>query len=138
MFLEAHAGRNTIVAVPNLGSRARRPIVEQSTMTEPLHELGRFAEPSLHILVSLSDGPKHGYAIMADVEAISGSPIGPGTLYGALARIERRGLIEALEPEQRRRPYRLTALGVTALEGQLEQLSSFARTGLSRLRGRTT
>jgi DNA-binding PadR family transcriptional regulator len=107
-------------------------------MTEPLHELGRFAEPSLYILVSLSDGPKHGYAIMTDVEAISGNPMGPGTLYGALARLERRGLIEALEPEQRRRPYRLTALGATTLEGQLEHLSSFARTGLSRLRGRTT
>ena len=49
-------------------------------------DLGRFAEPSLYILVSLSDGPKHGYAIMTDVESISGSPMGPGTLYGALAR----------------------------------------------------
>lgn len=107
-------------------------------MTEPLHEFGRFAEPSLYILVSLSDGPKHGYAIMADVEAISGNAMGPGTLYGALARLERRGLIEALEPEQRRRPYRLTALGATTLEGQLEHLSSFARAGLSRLRGRAT
>ena len=41
-------------------------------------DLGRFAEPSLYILVSLSEGPKHGYAIMTDVEAISGSPMGPG------------------------------------------------------------
>ena len=74
-------------------------------------DLGRFAEPSLYILVSLSDGPKHGYAIMTDVEAISGSPMGPGTLYGALARLERRGLIEPLEAVDRRRPYRLTGLG---------------------------
>ena len=65
-------------------------------------DLGRFAEPSLYILVSLSDGPKHGYAIMTDVEAISGSPMGPGTLYGALARLERRGLIEPLEAVDRR------------------------------------
>ena len=63
-----------------------------------LTELGRFAEPSLYILVSLSGGPKHGYAIMTDVEAMTGDPLGPGTLYGALARLERRGLIEALEP----------------------------------------
>ena len=77
-------------------------------MRDEIPDLGRFAEPSLYILMSLSDGPKHGYAIMADVEGISGSPLGPGTLYGALARLERRGLIEALEPEERRRPYRLT------------------------------
>lgn len=102
-------------------------------MTNALGELGRFAEPSLYILVSLSDGPKHGYAIMTDVEAVSGSPMGPGTLYGALARLERRGLIEALEPEARRRPYRLTALGATTLQAQLMQLNSFVRTGLGRL-----
>lgn len=106
-------------------------------MPSELQELGRFAEPSLYILVSLSEGPKHGYAIMSDVETISGSPMGPGTLYGALARLERRGLIEALEPEERRRPYRLTALGATALAAQLEQLSAFARVGLTRLERRT-
>jgi DNA-binding PadR family transcriptional regulator len=54
-------------------------------MTESMPDLGRFAEPSLYILLSLSDGPKHGYAIMADVESISGAPLGPGTLYAALA-----------------------------------------------------
>jgi DNA-binding PadR family transcriptional regulator len=103
-------------------------------MTE-LGEIGRFAEPSLFILASLGEGPKHGYAIMTDVEAISGQRLGPGTLYAALARLERRGLIEALEPEDRRRPYRLTAVGVTALRAQLQGLSEFARTGLQRLGG---
>ena len=104
-------------------------------MTHPLSELGRFAEPSLYILVSLSNGPKHGYAIMADVEEISGSPLGPGTLYAALARLERRGLIEALEPDERRRPYRLTGLGASTLKGQLAHLEGFLRTGLDRLGG---
>jgi DNA-binding PadR family transcriptional regulator len=99
-----------------------------------MNELGRFAEPSLYILVSLSSGPKHGYAIMTDVEAVTGRPLGPGTLYGALARLERRGLIEALEPEDRRRPYRLTGLGATTLRAQLEGLAGFAKTGLERLR----
>ena len=42
-------------------------------------EFGRFAEPSLLILVSLSDGPKHGYAIMQDVEQGTGRPMGAGT-----------------------------------------------------------
>jgi DNA-binding PadR family transcriptional regulator len=102
-------------------------------MTQPLNELGRFTEPSLYILVSLSDGPKHGYAIMTDVEQISGQPLGPGTLYAALARLERRGMIEALEPQDRRRPYKLTALGATSLRVQLDHLQAFARTGLRRL-----
>lgn len=105
-------------------------------MSDGMQELGRFAEPSLYILVSLSEGPKHGYAIMTDVEAISGVPLGPGTLYGALARLERRGLIEALEPEDRRRPYRLTGPGVTTLRAQLDGLAGFARAGLERLGSR--
>jgi DNA-binding PadR family transcriptional regulator len=107
-------------------------------MNQSLGELGRFAEPSLYILVSLSGGPKHGYAIMSDVEDMSGSPLGPGTLYGALARLERRGLIEALEPEDRRRPYRLTALGATTVAAQLESLNGFVRAGLARLGGKAT
>lgn len=104
-------------------------------MSQPLGELGRFAEPSLYILVSLTNGPKHGYAIMADVEEMSGSPLGPGTLYGALARLEKRGLIEALEPEDRRRPYRLTGLGATTVGAQLAHLEGFVRAGLKRLGG---
>ena len=102
-------------------------------MSDGVSDLGRFAEPSLHILVSLSGGPKHGYAIMTDVEAITGSPMGPGTLYGALARLEQRGLIEALEPVDRRRPYKLTDLGEATVRAQLERLQAFARTGLARL-----
>lgn len=102
-------------------------------MPDDVADLGRFAEPSLYILVSLTEGPKHGYAIMADVESISGSSMGPGTLYGALARLERRGLIEAMEPEERRRPYRLTGLGQSTVRAQLERLDGFTRTGLDRL-----
>lgn len=102
-------------------------------MSKEIGELGRFAEPMLYILVSLSDEPKHGYAIMTDVETMTGSPLGPGTLYGALARLERRGLVEALPMEDRRRPYRLTGLGATTLRTQLEGLAGFTRLGLERL-----
>lgn len=102
-------------------------------MQPQIPELGRFAEPALVILVSLSDGPKHGYAIMADVEAGTGRPLGPGTLYAALARLEERGLIEALPPVDRRRPYRLTAIGSSVLADQLRELSEFASLGLRRL-----
>jgi DNA-binding PadR family transcriptional regulator len=105
-------------------------------MQQPrIPELGRFAEPALLILVSLSDGPKHGYAIMADVEAGTGRPMGPGTLYAALARLEERGLVEALPPVDRRRPYRLSGLGATVLADQLRDLAAFAARGLRRLEG---
>ena len=102
-------------------------------MEPRIPELGRFAEPALLILVSLSDGPKHGYAIMTDVEAGTGRPLGPGTLYAALARLEERGLIEALKPVERRRPYRLTAQGASVLAEQLRDLAQFAELGLKRL-----
>ena len=102
-------------------------------MVQEIPELGRFAEPALLILVSLSDGPKHGYAIMADVEAGTGRPLGPGTLYAALARLEERCLIEALPPDDRRRPYRLTAVGATVVAERLRELSEFAQVGLRRL-----
>ncbi len=102
-------------------------------MDRKIPEFGRFAEPSLLILVSLTDGPKHGYAIMQDVERGTGRPMGAGTLYAALARLEERGLIEALTPVDRRRPYRLTAIGASDLAEQLRGLSAFAREGLRQL-----
>jgi DNA-binding PadR family transcriptional regulator len=103
-------------------------------MPDARADLGRFAEPTLLILVSLSAGPKHGYAIMTDVEAGTGRPLGPGTLYAALARLEERGLIEALPPLDRRRPYRVTAQGATVLREQLRDLEAFASGALQRLR----
>lgn len=106
-------------------------------MAPSIPELGHFAEPALLILVSLGDGPKHGYAIMLDVETATGRPMGPGTLYGALARLEERGLVEPLPPEDRRRPYRLTALGSTVLAEQLHEMAAFAAMGLRRLESET-
>jgi DNA-binding PadR family transcriptional regulator len=94
----------------------------------------RSTDPGLLVLTSLADGPKHGYAITVDVEQFAGVRLGPGTLYGALARLESRGLIEALPAEDRRRPYRLTADGSVALEQELQQLHSVTRQGLDRLR----
>ena len=108
----------------------------EDTVTSGLLDLGRFTEPSVAILVSLSDAPKHGYAIMADVESTTGQPLGPGTLYAALGRLERRGLIEPLPTDDRRRPYRLTGVGATALRAHLDQLDRFVQTGLVRLNGR--
>src|ERR1700688_5333663 len=82
---------------------------------EPLGTLGRYAGPATLILASLAEGTKHGYALTKDIEAFAGVRLAPGTLYEALGRIEGRGLIEALASEDRRRPYRLTAVGAVAL-----------------------
>ena len=100
----------------------------------PTSDLGRFAEPALLIMVSLADAPKHGYAIMTDVNAFAANPIGPGTLYAALARLERRGLIEPMGPEDRRRPYRLTAGGSQALASHLAEMGRLVQVGHARLR----
>ncbi len=102
-------------------------------MPERDTDLGRFAEPALLVLVSLSDGPKHGYAIMGDVETFGREPLGPGTLYAVLARLERVGLIEPIETEDRRRPYRLTAEGARAVADRLEGLDRFVALGRQRL-----
>jgi DNA-binding PadR family transcriptional regulator len=100
---------------------------------EATSDLGRFAEPTLLIMVSLADAPKHGYAIMTDVNAFASNPIGPGTLYGALARLERRGLIEPMGPEDRRRPYRLSATGSQALAAHLAEMGRLVKVGHARL-----
>ncbi len=103
-------------------------------MTSDLEQLGRYSEPAMLILSSLAEGPKHGYAITKDVGEIAATELGPGTLYGALSRLEERGLIEALPKDGRRRPYKLTGAGATVLRRRLESLATISRTGLGRLR----
>jgi DNA-binding PadR family transcriptional regulator len=98
-----------------------------------LADFGRFSDPALLILSSLADGPKHGYGIMSDIETLTGLRLGPGTLYGALARLVSSGLIKSLPAEDRRRPYQLTAKGITALRDELNLLQKLASTGLKRL-----
>ena len=98
-----------------------------------MNELGRFTEPSIMILVSLAASDKHGYAMIEDIERITGERLGPGTLYGALARLEDQGLIEALPKQARRKPYRLTSKGRTALGAYLQGLENVSQVGLRRL-----
>jgi len=98
-----------------------------------LADFGRFSEPALLILVSLAEEPRHGYSMTEDIEAIAGVRLGPGTLYGALARLEARGLIEPLKSEDRRNPYQLTGLGERSLRARLDSMMAVARTGQRRL-----
>jgi DNA-binding PadR family transcriptional regulator len=107
--------------------------VGDKDVTVDLGELGRLEEPSLLVLISLSNGSKHGYAIQTDVREFSGSSLGPGTLYSILPRLERLGLIDALPAENRRRPYRITAEGAVVLREQLTRLRGVTEAGLGRL-----
>jgi len=95
--------------------------------------LRRAGDASVLILVSLADGPKHGYALIQDVKQFAGVEFGPGTLYGALDRLERLGLIEALPADERRHPYRITAPGTEALRVHLDSLERVSATGRLRL-----
>src|SRR5688572_14888048 len=95
--------------------------------------LGRFSEPALHILIALADGPKHGYAMTQDIEAMTGSRPGPGTLYGAIARLEQQGWIAPLPSEDRRRPYKLTRSGQKVLRARLDALQAVTAIAVSRL-----
>lgn len=100
---------------------------------DSLADLGRFSEPALLILVSLAAGAKHGYAMMEDIAQFSATRVGPGTLYGALARLEERALIEPLPATDRRHPYRLTDRGAAALRARLARLDRVAAAGWQRL-----
>jgi DNA-binding PadR family transcriptional regulator len=90
-------------------------------------------DPGLFVLVSLASGPRHGHAILLDVEQYAGVRMGPGTLYGAISRLESEGLIEPLAAEGRRRPYRISDGGRSVLAGRLRGLEQTVRTGLSRV-----
>ncbi|WP_067929195.1 PadR family transcriptional regulator [Alicyclobacillus shizuokensis] len=96
-------------------------------------DLGRFSDASFLILSSLATGPKHGYAMMEDILEFSGTQLEPGTLYGAITRLERHGWIKALPTEERRRPYRITAEGITVLRKQVATLEQVASVGKKRL-----
>jgi DNA-binding PadR family transcriptional regulator len=95
--------------------------------------LRRVGEASVLILISLADGPKHGYALTQDIKELADVELGPGTLYGALDRLERLGLIESLPAESRRHPYRITAPGAAALRVHLDALDRVSAAGRQRL-----
>ena len=94
---------------------------------------GHYSDPPLLVLASLADGPKHGHAMIEDIVVLSGTRLGPGTLYGAIARLEQQGWIKPLEPEERRQPYKITAAGLRVLRAKLTTLHQFSKTGLKRL-----
>ena len=95
--------------------------------------LRRPNDPPLLILTSLAEGPKHGHALVKDIDGFAGVTLGPGALYGAITRLEERGLIEPLKVDDRRRPYRITAAGSAALAAAVVNMRQIADIGASRL-----
>ena len=89
-----------------------------------------------HILLALTDSPLHGYAIIRDIaeRTDGGLRLGTGTLYTALARLEELALVDesdrrapANEDDERRRYYRVTALGRAVLQAEAERLDTLVR-----------
>ena len=103
------------------------------------------APAQLHVLVALSAGELHGYAIMQAVEASSGGvvTIGPATLYGTLKRLVDRGLAEeVMRPlgpgeDPRRRYYRLSGLGARVCAAEADRLAALADFAHAHLAPRT-
>jgi DNA-binding PadR family transcriptional regulator len=91
------------------------------------------SDRSILILTSLADWPKHGYALIKDIQGFAGVKLGPGTLYSALAKLEQAGFVEALPAEDRRRPYRITATGREFLYERLTESARIAEVGLRRI-----
>jgi DNA-binding PadR family transcriptional regulator len=96
---------------------------------------GRSNDPTVLILTSLAAEPRHGYGLLQDIEEFAGVRLGPGTLYGAISRLEDRGLIEAMGESGRRRPYRITAAGAETLRASIAELRSIVDAGTERLGG---
>jgi len=92
------------------------------------------SDPTLLVLASLAEGEKHGYAMMEDIQRFAGARLGPGTLYGAITRLEEKGWIRPVPSDDRRQPYAITAAGRRVLEEQVDALEKIVKTAQRRLR----
>lgn len=102
-------------------------------MTTPARARRRQNDPTFLILTSLAGGPKHGHLLAADIESFAGARLGPGSLYGAISRLEDQGLIEPLSGGERRRPYQLTDAGRDRLAETVTDLVRVADEATHRL-----
>ena len=110
--------------------------------TKPAQAFLPLPQAQFHVLVALTDGERHGYAIMQAVEESSGGVVrmGPATLYGTLKRLVDHGLAEELprsptdDDDQRRRYYRLTALGQRVCAAEADRLAHLVKLTRANLR----
>ena len=95
-------------------------------------------DPTILVLASLAEGDKHGYAMMEDIQRFAGIRLGPGTLYGAITRLEQQGWINPVKPpgksNVRRQPYAITGVGREHLKSQIENLGQVVKTAKGRLK----
>jgi DNA-binding PadR family transcriptional regulator len=96
-------------------------------------ESGHFSDPQFLVLASLAGGPKHGHAMLDDIQQMCGARLGPGTLYGAITRLEQQSWIEPLPADERRKPYRLTEAGQEAFSAKMKTLQRIVAVGAGRL-----
>jgi DNA-binding PadR family transcriptional regulator len=92
------------------------------------------SDPTLLVLSSLAEGDKHGYAMMQDIEAFAGIRLGPGTLYGAITRLEAEGWIRPSGARTRKQPYTITPQGRDHLQRELSTLQQITKVGLARMK----
>jgi DNA-binding PadR family transcriptional regulator len=114
-----------------------RQVAERSNRPDPKP----LSEPVLLILLSLAEKPRHGYALMRDIEALSGGRVrlGTGTLYGALRRLLEDAWIERFAQEdtsREKQAYKLTAAGRRQLQWELDRMRQLTRAASARLRVR--
>jgi len=108
-------------------------VMRSSYHVDPASVGERFSDPQFLVLASLAGGPKHGHAMLSDIEEMCGTRLGPGTLYGAISRLEQQGWIEPLPVDERRKPYRLTKAGQQAFSAKLKTLRRIVTVGVGRL-----
>ena len=99
-------------------------------MSASLEQMGRFARPAQQVLNVLAAGPRVPLEIRREVGARCGIGLGPGTLFGAIARLERLALIEVVASPALPRAYRLTALGAETREAQLSAVARMTRSAV--------
>jgi DNA-binding PadR family transcriptional regulator len=108
-------------------------------VAQPTSEVKPLTEPVVLILTSLAAQPRHGYALIKDIESLSAGRVrmSTGTLFGALRRLLEDGWIERFEQEdtaRQKQAYRLTASGRRHLQLELDRMKHLTRAGFARLR----
>ena len=108
------------------------------------HDLLPLTPPVFHILLALAEEERHGYGIMQDVarQTDGALQLGPGTLYGCLKRMLAAGLVEESDErpdpaldDERRRYYRMTALGRRIVRAEAQRLAGAVTVAMTRLAG---
>ena len=127
-------------AAPNLSTRLLpRPGPWHNMTRCDMSRHESISEPVLLILASLADKPRHGYALIKDIEALSGVRVrlSTGTLYGALRRLLEDAWIERFEQEdtsREKQAYSLTTAGRRQLQLELDRMKQLTRVAGARLR----